>query len=124
MVASLLAAAGCAVHALPVCGTASDLRRWDGHRIRLVGVYEAFAVPVRKRDPPQHLGHAAVVVGEVAVRIGRLPRPLEELVRFQGRRVGVEGVLRLRPPLEYPPHVAQPLPPPTLFEPGEVALAE
>ena len=66
------------------------------------------------RHSPADFGHAAVVVGTRAVQLGTLPRPPEERTRLLGERVMARGRLVMRPPLAYPPYVAQPLPLPTL----------
>src|SRR5262249_20810843 len=101
--ALLLLGAGllaCPAPALPFCRTAAELQHGDGADVVVVGRYTRLAVPVGKKLPPEHLGHAAVDVDGVLVRIGKTPRALEELVRFDGKSVAVTGRLLMRPPLE------------------------
>jgi hypothetical protein len=61
-----------------LCRTADDLRRFDGRRVAVVGVYRPVAVPIRQGGRSEHLGHAAVAIEDLELRLGRTPRPLEE----------------------------------------------
>jgi hypothetical protein len=98
----------------PLVDTAEALAAHDGQLVRLKGTYRALKKSRSMRHDPVDLGHAAIIVGERSVQLGTLPRPPEERERLLGRTIVARGKLLMRPPLAYPPHVAQPLPPPTL----------
>lgn len=107
----------------PTCRTEADLKAHDGQVVRLVGVYKPLPVPRKKAGPPVYMGHAAIVVGDRWVRLGKAVRSDAEHRRWNGKPVAVTGRFVFRPPMELPPHVAQPLPPPTLYEFGEIEAA-
>lgn len=104
----------------PVVAHEADLKRHDGQVVRLVGIYRPLAMPWKMREPAKHFGHAAVQVEKEWIQLGVGPRPASERFHWTGRRVEVVGRLVLRPPLRYPPHVAQPLPNPTLYMKGPI----
>jgi hypothetical protein len=98
----------------PLLDRAEQLPTHDGHLVRVQGMYRALPKARRMGREPVDFGHAAIVVGDRSVQLGTLPRPPEERARLLGERVVARGRLVMRPPLPYPPYVAQPLPPPTL----------
>lgn len=126
---------GPAVSQLPTCTSGSDLARFDGQRVVLVGIYRKRMVAKKMGQPAtQFHGHAQIELtgkatdfdpsawdGALAVvRLGTDKRPEEEIARFADKPVAVEGRLVLHPPIA-DPNVASPTPGPTLFEPGPVA---
>jgi hypothetical protein len=105
----------CAAADWPLVDTSEAMRAHDGQLVRLKGTYRALKKSRSMRHDPVDFGHAAIVIGERPVQLGTLPRPPEERERLLGRTVVARGKLLMRPPMAYPPHMAQPLPPPTLF---------
>lgn len=117
--------AGCAASrqsGVPLVTAAEELKTYDEQVIRLVGTYRPLATPWNMRERDRHVGFAAIWVGDRYVRLGNKPRPASERVRLTGKTVVATGRLVMRPPLAYPPHVAQPLPPPTLYPEGPIRV--
>jgi hypothetical protein len=109
-----------ALASAPICRTEAELRAHDGAAVVAIGVYQKRPIVRKQRpgSPAEDLGHAALRLDDgFVVALGKAPRPSEERTRLEGKRVRAEGRFLARPPLAEPPHVAQPLPPPTLFDP-------
>jgi len=104
----------------PRCDTEAALRAHDGATVEAIGVYQKRPIQRKMRpgSPLEDFGHAQLALdGGFSVALGKGPRPPDERARLDGKRVRVTGRFVARPPLEQPAHVAQPLPPPTLFDP-------
>ena len=94
----------------PTCSTQAECVGHDGSRVAVVGVYTVwYPLPDRKRDHPP--------AQQVLLKLGkdegpyleawgdpRHMRPLEEIARFQGKKVRVVGRFRR----EMPPHPSDP----------------
>ncbi len=64
-----------------------------GREVRLVGVYRPFLLEVKLGQLPMDPGHVVLWVGRRPVRLGLIPRPLEERERFNDETVEVRGRL-------------------------------
>jgi hypothetical protein len=126
------------VSQLPSCTSGADMRRLDGQRVRLTGVYRRALVAHKQGEEPTHfLGHVDIeLTGQAIdydpsqwdgagalVSLGTEPRSGDEVARFTDQTVTVEGRLVLHPrPAD--PEIAQEDPPPTLVEIGAVTAAQ
>jgi len=109
---------------MPVINTKEALAAHDGELVTVEGTYRAAPTSKSMKGPPVDLGHGALDVDGRWVRLGEVRRTPEERQEFLGKRVRATGRLVMRPPLKAPPHVAQQVPPPTLFDVKEIVLAE
>lgn len=121
----------------PPCKHAIDLKRLEGQRVRLLGVY--LPVPTLKKMPRPGQPREEVYLGEVVIQLegqaiaydptapestparinlGKTFRSSEEIARFRGQRVVVEGQLVLDHAQVPSPDAASPKPAPTLLDPG------
>lgn len=106
---------------LPLCESAADLRRLDGRRVRLTGIYRP--VPTLQKMPRPGQPREEVFLGEVVIELAGARvaleglRPETEIARLQSCRVTVEGRLALEPASD--PETAGLRPVPTLFDPSE-----
>lgn len=94
---------------IPSCGDASELRGLDGRTVRLVGLYKkshnrnkksqrgAFAgeIHIQLRGTPADYNPKGSSKMPAIIELGR--RPEHETARWLGKRVSVEGILRLDP---------------------------
>jgi len=122
---------------LPSCTSGADMGRLDGQRVRLTGVYRRALVAHKQGEEPTHfLGHVDIELtgratdydsskwdgAGAVVSLGAEPRNSDEVTRFVGKTVTVEGRLVLHPrPAD--PELAQEDPSPTLVEIGAVTAA-
>ena len=125
-----------------MCQHASQLEPLDGQRVRLVGVYTP--VPTLKKMPRPGRPREDVDLGEVMIELegsasdydssaaqgqpvrialGTDLRAEEEIARLRGRRVSVEGELRLHGH-QPSPNVASRRPGPVLSDPAAPELAD
>jgi len=126
---------------IPLCQTSTDMKRLDGHRVQLVGIYRKRLIHKKKpspmdNSPPLFMGHVFIEVegspqvydqyqapdSRSMVRLGLQPRPPEEVDRFVDKKVIVEGKLLVDvSSLAPPPDVAQVAEPPVLMEFQDIA---
>ena len=84
---------------LPRVATAADLAAHDGQRVEAAGVYRAIPMPkkgVALADGPKSHAFLELAGGErvylEAFGVAKATRPAQELRRFDGRHVTVEGI--------------------------------
>lgn len=119
---------------LPTCTSGSDLARFDGQRVTLVGVYRKRLVAKKQGQPAtQFYGYVQIELtgkatdydpaawdgARAMVRLGEDKRPDDEIAQLADKPVRVEGRLVLHPPIAEA-SVATTLPPPTLYDAGVV----
>lgn len=86
----------------PRVQTAEALDGHDGREIRLVGVYRRVGLDLKLGDPARDPGWVVLWVGGRPVRLGLVPRPLEEQDRLVDATVEVRGLFQLKPMMASP----------------------
>lgn len=121
---------------VPTVTRAAELPALDGTEVLLRGTYRQQSLPLKKGEPLQLSGTAAIELkgrpseaisiawdgAPMLVQLGTEDRPTDEIERLRDKLVEVRGTLALRPLPVSPLNVAQATPEPRLQNPGIPSL--
>lgn len=122
----------------PLCQSSSEMKGFDKQRVRLVGIYkkkmsrkkmnspeEIFLgyVQIEVKGNPKVIDSSNVPAKVTPVLLGMKPRSADEIKKFNGKRVIVEGRLLLAPEIdEGQAEYAREDPKPTLVHPKKIKI--